>query len=77
MNCGCSDRMALWEAQRGPAHSSPGLPEPPHLSGTFRKSPFRLGPNCPLSNRLVCDGAGEKEKALHAMGGHPERELTP
>lgn len=26
---------------------------------------------------IVCDEAGEKGKALHAMGGHPVRQPTP
>lgn len=53
------------------------LPGPSHLGGIFCKIGFRLGPNYLLSNRLVCDGAGEKGKASHAMGGHPARQPTP
>lgn len=49
----------------------------PILGGIFSKIPLRLGPNYLFPNRLVTDGAGEKGKASHAMGGHLVQQPAP
>ena len=47
------------------------------MGGIFSKIPLRLGPNYLFPNHLVTDGAGEKGKASHAMGGHLVQQPTP
>lgn len=69
--CVCSDRMVLWEPPSGPAHPSPSLFQNlPIWVASFIKSLLGLA-------LIICDEAGEKGKALHAMGGHPGRQPTP
>lgn len=57
-------KASLLTLPQGPVQSLPVW------GGTFYKIAFRLGSKYLLSNRLVCDGTGEKDKASQAMGGH-------